>query len=370
MKHNTPAIRPPCPLGRGQHLVLALLLLLAWAPVVHAQFNYTTNNGAITITGYTGPGGAVVIPDTITGLPVIGIGNNAFQFTSLTSVTIPNSVTSIGVGVFNSCASLTNVTIGNGVTNISDFGFYACTSLTSVAIPNSVASIGGLAFSACSGLTNVAIPNSVSSIGDQAFSECTSLASVTIPNSVTSIGAGAFGACSSLTNVTIPHSVTSLGDQAFSECSRLVSVTIPNGVSSIGDFTFYLCPNLKSVNFQGDAPSLGGPNVFFDDNDAVIYYLPGTTGWGSILGGRPTAPWLLPNPLILSHAPSFGVQTNAFGFRVSWATNISVVVEACTDLGAPVWSPVSTNTLVSGWAYFSDSQWTNYPSRVYRVRSQ
>jgi hypothetical protein len=96
--------------------------------------------------------------------------------------------------------------------------------------------------------------------------------------------------------------------------------------------------------------------------------LPGTTGWGTNFGGIPTALWSLPYPLILNG--NVGVQTNSFAFTVSWATNLSVIVEAATGLANPVWSPLATNTLSGGTFYFSDPQWTNYPSRFYRVRSQ
>jgi hypothetical protein len=103
----------------------------------------------------------------------------------------------------------------------------------------------------------------------------------------------------------------------------------------------------------------------------TVYYLPGTTGWDdfALLTGVPTAPWFLPYPTILNFEPNFGVQTNSFGFTISWATNISVVVEACTDLANPDWQPVQTNSLTTGSAYFSDPQWTNYPGRFYRLRS-
>jgi len=99
--------------------------------------------------------------------------------------------------------------------------------------------------------------------------------------------------------------------------------------------------------------------------------LPGTTGWADFSAntGLPTAPWFLPNPLILNTGPSFGVQSNAFGFIITWATNISVVVEACTNLTSPVWQPIQTNTLTGGASYFSDPQWTNCPGRFYRLRS-
>jgi hypothetical protein len=125
---------------------------------------------------------------------------------------------------------------------------------------------------------------------------------------------------------------------------------------------------LTGVYLQGNAPSLGF-GALADATNATVYYLPGTIGWGSTFGGRPTALWVLPNPLILTSGASFGVQTNGFNFIISWATNMPVVVEACTSPANPFWIPVSTNALSSGSSYFSDPQWTNYSSRFYRLRS-
>ena len=79
---------------------------------------------------------------------------------------------------------------------------------------------------------------------------------------------------------------------------------------------------------------------------------------------------MLAKPLILNNSTSFGVHTNAFGFIISWATNVPVVAEASANLADHTWSPVSTNTLIGGSSYFSDPQWTNYPSRLYRLRSR
>jgi hypothetical protein len=141
-----------------------------------------------------------------------------------------------------------------------------------------------------------------------------------------------------------------------------------NGVSNIGEMGFYGCTNLTSVYSRGNAPSLGW-GMFEESPLVIVYYLPGTIGWGSTVGGRPTAPWALPYPVILTTPPNFGLQTNAFGFRISWATNVPVVVEASTTLANAVWSPVSTNTLTGGWTYFSDAEWANYPGRFYRIRS-
>jgi BspA type Leucine rich repeat region (6 copies) len=331
-----------------------------------------------------GKAGNYIVPNIVTG-----IGSQAFEScTSLTNATLGNSVTSIGDSAFSNCTSLASVTIGSSVTSIGGAAFQNCTSLTSVMIPNSVNSIGTSAFYWCPSLTNVTIGNGITSIGAFVFCDCGSLASVTIPNSVTNIGAWAFCACAlprvtipnsvtsigeyafegcGLNSVTIPTSVTDLGPSAFATCIYMTTLTIPSSITNIADSTFYDCWRLTRVYFQGNAPSFGS-NVFEYDDKATVYYLPGTTGWGTTFAGLPTALWLLPNPLILS-GPSFGVQTNQFGFIISWATNRSVVVEAATNLANLVWSPVSTNTLTSGSSYFSDPQWTNYPERFYRLRS-
>jgi BspA type Leucine rich repeat region (6 copies) len=303
-------------------------------------FNYTLT----TLIQYPGGlAGSYTIPDSVTS-----IGNQAFAFCSdLTSVTIPDSVTNIADSAFEWCSGLTSVTIGNNVTNIGTAAFNGCSGLTSVTIPNSVASIGAYAFQACSGLTSVTIPDSVTDIGAHAFYDCSSLASATIGNSVTSIGEEAFFACDGLTSVTIPGSVTSIGAEAFANSS------------------------LHQAYFRGKAPSVnGGPGsadttVFFYDGTGTVYYVPGTTGWGAQFGGWPTAGWYQPRPQILGSGYGLGVGSQGFQFTISWATNTAVVVEASTNLQD--WTPVATNTLVSGTNLFWDSDWTHYPQRFYRV---
>jgi hypothetical protein len=322
--------------------LLPLLLLLRLPAVGQAQDDYSTNadgsiytydtnaDGSVNIVAYAGPPWVVTIPTNINGL----------------------TVTSIGASAFIECASLTNVTIPHSVTSIGESAFYDCANLTSVTIPDSVVTIDEGTFG-FSGLTNV-----------------------TIPSSVTSIGVGAFDFCFSLTSVTIPNSVTSIGGSAFLECESLTNVTIGNSIISIGEGAFFRCSSLTSVYFTGNAPSPTDDSTVFSgfiDGDpvtdtATIYYLPGTTGWGAMFDGLPTAPWFLPNPVILNHGPGFGVQPGGFGFTISWATNASVVVEAATNLANPVWLPVSTSPLVNGTNYFSDPQWTNYPGRFYRVQ--
>jgi hypothetical protein len=262
----------------------------------------------------------VVIPPEIRGIPVTSIGGGAFSDNPilpsfLTSVTIPDSVTSIGELAFRGCTNLTGITIPNSVTSIGDWAFYRvsevmlhvpnsvtsigdwafykCESLTGVTIGNGVTTIGGGAFAGCKSLTaiNVAannsaytsengilynknktvlhtypagkadnsftIPSSVTSIGYLAFSLCTSLTSVTIPDNVTSIGIGAFAGCTSLTSITIPDSVTSIGDTAFWGCTSLTSVTIGSGVTSIGIGAFAECTSLTSITIPNSVTSIG-----------------------------------------------------------------------------------------------------------------
>ena len=167
-----------------------------------------------------------------------------------------------------------------------------------------------------------------------------------------------------------PHDldgVTTIGGGAFHGCSGLTSVTLPNGVTTIGWAAFSDCTGLTGAYFQGNSP--GDDQSPFRYSNTTVYYLPGTTGWGTTFSGRPTALWERPEPVILTAGSNLGVQVSGFGFTISWATNAPVVVEASTDLANPTWLPVSTNTLNSGSAYFSDPQWTHSPARFYCLRS-
>ena len=171
--------------------------------------------------------------------------------------------------------------------------------------------------------------------------------------------------------VTIPTNingltVTSIGEAAFEgDNNLLTSVTIPNSVTSIGSAAFYGCTGLLEIYFQGNSPNPTNDSSVFSGDPATGYYLPGTTGWGSVFDGLPAVPW---NPQVPNDA-SFGVRTNQFGFNIAGSSNLVIVVEACTNLANPVWQVVSTNVLTGGLSYFSDPQWTNYSGRFYRFVS-
>ena len=222
--------------------------------------------------------------------------SGAFEYVSsggsrLTSITIPNSVTSIGTGAFSGCSSLTSIDIPNSVTSIGYSAFSYCSGLTSINIPNSLTSIEVNLFDACSSLTSITIPKSLTYIEPGAFNGCSSLTSIevennnpkydsrnncnaiietssntlivgckntTFPSSVTSIGVSAFRGCSGLTSVSIPNNVTSIGLYAFEGCSSLTTIDLPNSVTFIGGSAFSNCSSLSSVTIPNSVTSIVG----------------------------------------------------------------------------------------------------------------
>ncbi len=211
------------------------------------DFFFKKDNGQPQLIGYIGNSSKIILPQSYNGSRYC-IAASAFNKSHISSISIPNSITSIEDNAFNGCSGLTNINIPNSVTKIGNYAFSGCSGLTNINIPNSVTTIGNYAFSGCSGLTNINIPNSVTKIGDNAFGGCNKLTSITIPNSVTSIGWGAFYNCKSLKSINIPNSVTTIGNYAFSGCIALTSINIPNSVTKIGNYAFSGCSGLTNIN--------------------------------------------------------------------------------------------------------------------------
>lgn len=230
----------------------------------------------------------IVIPSTAPdGRQVVEIGDRAFNNnTAITSVDIPDSVTSIGDYAFYRCTGLTSVTIGNSVTSIGDWAFNGCIGLTSITVDENntiYKSIDGnlytkdgktlIQYAIGKEDTSFIIPDDVTSIGYSAFYNCSNkFTHISIPDGVESIGGFAFYSCDGLTSVTIPDSVTSIGNNAFIYCSGLTSVTIGNGVTSIGNYVFKYCPNITVYDFTTcpSVPTLGSDAIYGSANGYEI----------------------------------------------------------------------------------------------------
>lgn len=281
----------------------ATFTITVTAPSRDFTFDATTG----TIKKYNGNDAVVNIPSEINGTPVTTIGNAAFRDSSVTSVTIPDSVTEIGANAFAGCTNLTSVNYAGDWSNLTiqsgnpavqdaanaplfDFAFtpdntavivtnykykgtaadvtipsrykgkpvtmidhaaFHDSAVTSVTIPDSVTAILDRAFANCSQLTNISIPNSVTSIGFSAFEHCTSLKSITLPSSLRNISMFLFHNCSQLTTIQIPDSVPSIQDYAFGNCTSLETIHIPVSVTSIGNRAFAGCPSSMTVTYSG-----------------------------------------------------------------------------------------------------------------------
>jgi len=190
-------------------------------------------------------------------------------------------------------------------------------------------------------------------------------------NTLTITGYGGPGGAVTVPDETNGFPVTSIGQAAFLRCSDLTNVTVGASVTSIGNFAFNDCSRLTSAYFQGDAPLAFGSYVFdYAKNGFTIYYPAAATGWTTpTWNGYSAIPYALSQPpQIQTKDGRFGVGTSGFGFNIAHASHTVVVVESCADLADRIWNPLQTNTLTGGSLYFSDPQWTNYPSRFYRVR--
>jgi len=276
---------------RAKTLMPLVALACLLAVPARALVNYTISGTTAYVSSSPSASGNIVVASTYNGYPVTMLGEHAFYGSFVTSVTIPDSVITIGDGAFEGCSSLTNVTIGNSVTNLGSRVFSYCRRLTSVSIPANLTNIGSYAFYQC-GLTNFSvdaanlvysshngvlfnkaqttliafppgrggnyvIPSSVTNIGSYAFFWCDSLQGVTIPNNVANIESHAFSRCFSLTNATMGSGVITIGDAAFYGCTGLTSVTIGNSVFRIGNSAFSACSNLTDVTISSSVTNIG-----------------------------------------------------------------------------------------------------------------
>lgn len=245
--------------------VMAIMFFIGAGTVAVNKFNFTdsviastaqqygslkydvNSNGTLKITDFDESVTDVEIPSEINGKTVTTIEQYAFSSCkSLKSVTIPDSIISIGYRAFGNCSAMTSITIPDSVTSIGSNVFYGCTGLQSVTLSSNISAISSSAFYNCTGLKSVTIPDSVTTIESGAFSSCSGLKSITIPDNVTTIKSSAFSNCSALTSITVPENVTSIESQAFSNCNQLAEITILNPDCNISDSSYTISNNSGS----------------------------------------------------------------------------------------------------------------------------
>lgn len=279
----------------------ATFTITVTAPSRDFTFDATTG----TIKKYNGNDAVVNIPSEINGTPVTTIGNAAFRDSSVTSVTIPASVTEIGSNAFAGCTNLTsvnyegdwsNLTIQSGNPAVQDaanaplFDFESTPDNTAVivtrykgtaadvTIPSRykgkpVTAIDPVAFYNNSAVTSVTIPDSVTAIPDYAFGYCSQLTNISIPNSVTFIGFSAFNSCTSLKSITLPSSLSTIQSYAFYNCENLKTIRIPVSVTSIGNYAFDVCPSLMTVTYPGSKTQWDDDITKGSNNDVLENHL-------------------------------------------------------------------------------------------------
>ena len=386
-------------------------------------------DGSVLICHPGGMSGSYVVPDGVVELApfaffgcgempgveipagVLLVGELAFyKCDGLTNVQLPQSIANVADGAFASCARLASISVESnnpayeavdGALLVKGGGeFVQCPGgrTGTYAVPATVTNIRAFAFAGCKGLANVWIPGSAIAMGADPFEECFNLASIEVdpsnpifasmdgvvyskelhvlvryppgkpgpcvlPDSVNDIADYAFSCCAGLSHVTLGNAVTNVGARAFLNCENLNTAVLGSGVVHIGALAFMGCFNLREIYFAGNAPSL---EYRITTGLTTVYYLPETTGWDD-----PPWNWFFMfqsavwEPRISEE--DLGMQSGRFGFRMNWAAGHAVVVEACTNMAAPVWLPLATNGLADGTGIFEDEEESNPVSRFYRV---
>ncbi len=194
------------------------------------------------LVGYHGTDKDIIIPAQIDGIQVKTIGSDLFAGSDITSVVIPEGVTSISYSAFENCDSLTSVTVPSTLGSIGMYAFENCASLQGITLPDALYSLGMYAFSGCGSLTEIVIPGGITKLEDSLFADCSKLSKVTLPDSLISIGYGTFARCTSLKSITIPQSVTTIQSTAFANMTELTicgySGTVAETFAEEQGFTF------------------------------------------------------------------------------------------------------------------------------------
>jgi len=267
------------------------------------DYTYTSTGTEVQITLYDGLGTNIIIPSTIAGLPVTGIGESAFASrtniqtitiptsvtnighrafegcTKISNIVIPDTVTSLGQAVFNNCTNLQTVILSTNLTTISDMLFLNCRSLKTIELPNKITNIGNNSFAHTYNLTNINMGTNIITLGSSSFLYSSSLKNLTLPNSVNDVGAFAFQ-FSGITNINLGTNVTRIQAYAFQFATNLETISLPNSINEIGTLAFSKCYKLKSVALS--PVTVVGSSIFLDCTNLTSVSVPeGTTVIGA-----------------------------------------------------------------------------------------
>jgi len=329
-------------------IAVIICLVIAFAVTANAEtyykegiYTYTVSKGQATLYDCDYIRGDLEIPSTLGGYPVVAIDYRAFMdMDEMTSVVIPDTVTSIGVNAFYGCMYLESVTLPKNLTNIGAFAFFYCPNLNNVVIPASVKEIGDYAFAGCTTLTNITIEDGVQKLGQRVFYDCWRLESISLPDSITSMEYAVFPYCESLKEVKLPANITEIPLEMFTQCFSLTDVTMPKKITSIGYAAFHSCEVLKSIEIPATVKTID--DGAFGDCEALKYvYYGGTKAqWANITFGERND-WL-------KNATVFygGNGPVASQFAVTYKLRCTASIDNTAKTLTAKWDGSSTKTIV------------------------
>ena len=285
-------------------MLTAIIILLVKTDTVNAQtkqigdYLCEVSGNSVIIKGYYGKDDNVIVPNEIENKKVTAIGDYAFNNKRIRTISLPDTVTKIGIKAFQSCRDLQNVDLPSNVREIDNYAFSYCNSLMSVNLSKNLSTIKEGVFYCCDGLRTIDIPNNItkierdafrynknlqkiklsdnlSEIGSCSFYGCSLLKDIAFPKNLKTIKSQAFCKCSLLNNIILPEQLNTIEFGAFSECSALNTITIPGNVKNIGTEAFYQCTNLNTAKINEGVTTIGD-RCFAQDSNLKTVEIPKT----------------------------------------------------------------------------------------------
>ena len=327
-------------------------------------YSPTSDYSFYVVTGVTGSGTTLEIPSIYDGLRVVAIAENAFKNnTTLTKVTLPNTIETIGQNAFSGCTALSEINLPEeSISSIGAYAFAGCTALKTISIPSKVTVLSEGVFQGCTKLKTVQLSDGLKTISNLAFDGCTALSAISLPNTVTSLGNMAFRHAEALTTVKLSTSLTAIGNATFQYCKSLSSVELHDKITTIGNSAFSYCYGLKTLRILGSISSWGNStfyectaleNVYIEKSSTgavpaqnYIFYNAGTAGNGIAFSYtcNITLPELLFVPNGNNNLPKFSSRTAVHNYPSTWTNSNTQHWHACQNSGCSSVSGKTSHT--------------------------